>query len=233
MKQLWDRDLLRWGLPGAVALIVFVLYTSVASIVLVSAGGPTAMASAVEGDDSNDYSADDFEEDVNIAPTDPLETALTDPRLPDSCDALFSSSVVTAANAAGLLLNPAWADGADPGGLALQDPELASVLASVPALDCRWLGPDGGSGVGIRSVIAAVDADEAAWLNARFAGLGYRPQNELGGTRYFFEANAGGTPYGESHIVREGIWFATHWVSYGPKGYTADMVANYFAIPAE
>ncbi len=145
-----------------------------------------------------------------------------------TCTDLFSQGVVSAANSAGLVLNPAWADGTDPGGLSLQDPELAAVLASTPSLDCRWLSPNGGSGVGIRSVIAVVDADQAAWLNGRFAALGYRPQNELGGTRYFFEANAGGTPYGESHIVREGIWFATHWLSYGPKGYTADMVTNYF-----
>lgn len=232
MKQLLKQELGRWGVPAVAMLVIFVLYTAVASIVLVVSGGPATMASAIdesfEGGEAEETVTDDGEEEVDVVPTDPPQDAVTDPRLTATCAELFSPSVESAANAAGLVLNPTWSAGTPPGGLSLQDPELASVLATVPALDCRWVGPNGDSGVGIRSVLAVVDADQAAWLNARFAGLGYRPQNELGGTRYFFEANSGGTPYGESHIVREGIWFATHWVSYGPKGYTADMVTNYF-----
>lgn len=232
-----NRELVRWGVPAAVLLIVFVLYTSIASIVLVTSGGPAAMAAASEREDpdsaetaeGNDSETVDGATDATTDADEPVAApVVSDPRLPASCDELFSSSVVSAANSAGLVLNPTWADGTDPGGLAFQDPSIASIIAAHPSIDCRWLSPNGGSGVGIRSVIAVVTADEAASLNAHFAALGYRPQSELGGTRYFFEASAGGTPYGESHIIRDGIWFATHWLGYGPKGYTADMVTNYF-----
>jgi hypothetical protein len=229
-----NRELVRWGLPAAALLVVFVLYTSIASIVLVASGAPAAMSAAADGDLASgtdgvpEDGGDADDPDAEPEP-DPVATPVaTDPRLPASCDELFSPGVVSAANAAGLVLNPEWSVGTDPAGLSLQDPTLAAMLADQPSIDCRWLSPNGGSGVGIRSVIAVVTAEEAAALNGQFAALGYRPQNELGGTRYFFEANAGGTPYGESHIVRDGIWFATHWLSYGPRGYTADMVTNYF-----
>jgi hypothetical protein len=233
VRQLVNRELGRWMVPALAMLVVFVLYTSVAAIVIVASGGPTAMATAIDGtyedDDFDGTVTDDGDEPVEVAPTEPPDDAVIDPRLTATCAELFSPSVVSAANAAGLVLNPTWAEGAQPGGLSLQDPELASVLATLPAIDCRWVGPNGDSGIGIRSVVALVDANQTAWLAGRFGALGYRPQSELGSTRYFFEANAGGTPYGESHFVREGVWFSTHWVSYGPKGYTADMVNNYFS----
>lgn len=235
MGHLMNRELVRWGVPAAILLIVFVLYASVASIVLVASGGPEAMAIAA-ADDPSDEVGDDVDEesgdgdvtDPGADADEPVVAPATDPLLPSSCESLFSSNVVSAANSAGLVLNPSWADGTDPGGLTLVDPVLASTLASAPSLDCRWLSPNGGSGVGIRSVIAVVTYDQALELDTRLSALGYTAVDELGGTRYYFESSSGGEPYGESHLVRDGLWFATHWLGYGPKGYTADMVVNHF-----
>jgi hypothetical protein len=233
MPRIMGRETGRWGLPALALFVVFLLYTGVASIALVVSGAPEVMASAIRGNPDGDQGPGDgvppdAGEEIEVVPTDEPEAIPDDPRLTSTCADLFSPKVVSAANSAGLVLNPEWAEGTDPGGLVLKDRKLAAVLADAPALDCRWLSPNGGSGVGIRSVIAGVDPDQAAWLNRRFARLGYISQKELGGTRYFFEARADGTRYGESHIVRDGVWFATHWLGYGPRGYTADMVKNYF-----
>ena len=236
-----NRELLRWGLPAVAMLVVFVLYTSIAAIVLVASDGPATMVAAADGefaegggfdsDDDGTSTGSDSETDEPDAATgtetdpEPEAPAVSPPNA--ACEELFSASVVSAANANGLVLNPSWADGSAPGGLGLQDAELADMLANVPSIDCRWLNPNGGSGAGIRTTVSTVTNDQAAWINGRLAALGYTGQSELGGTRYFFE-NKAGTPFGESHIVVNGVWFATHWLSYGPKGYTADVVTNYF-----
>ena len=245
MGTLMNREIVRWGVPAAVLLIVFVLYAGVASIVLVASGGPEQMAVAAADDPFDDVDESDADgggsgtendtdtsepgTDTETPDEEPAAAPGSDPLLPSSCESLFSSTVVSAANSAGLVLNPSWADGTSPGGLTLSDPTLASALANAsPSLDCRWLSPNGGSGVGIRSVIAVVTRDQALDLDTRFAALGYTAVDELGGTRYYFESTSGGERYGESHLVRGGLWFATHWLGYGPKGYTADMVVNHF-----
>lgn len=176
---------------------------------------------------SDEYDDGDYSEDEIVVDDEPVAEVAA-PSGP-TCEQLFSSSVVADANAFGLVLNPPWADGTDPGGLALQDPELAQLVATSSGLDCRWLTPGGGSGYGIRTTVIPLDSSTAAWVSGRLAGLGYASQSEAQGTRYFFEASADGSAYGESHMVVGGVWFATHWVEYGPRGYTVDVVTNYFS----
>src|SRR5690606_29461516 len=118
----------RWALPAVAMLIVFLLYTSVAVITVVASGGPALVAAAADGtrglDETEESDGLDQEREETAAPTTEPTPAVTpsappapDPRLPASCEALFSSSVVDAANNAGLVLNPPWSVGTAPGGL--------------------------------------------------------------------------------------------------------------------
>lgn len=146
--------------------------------------------------------------------------------LPSSCDSAFSASMKNTVHGAGLTLNPSWSDGQPSYGLSLTDSTLRDQLASLPQLKCKWLSPEGGGEVGIETTIAVVDGSEAAAINSRLASLGYTGISELGGVRYVWQspATSDSDAYGESHIVVGGLWFATHWLSYGPSGYTADVV---------
>jgi hypothetical protein len=149
--------------------------------------------------------------------------------LPGSCDSLFSASMRANVEGAGLALNPAWADGTNSAD-SITDSNLRSQLSGLPQLSCRWLTPLGGGEVGVDTTVAAVTSSQASAINARLASLGYTAISELGGTRYVWEVgdSAESYPQGESHIVRDGLYFATHWLNYGPTGYTADMIHNVF-----
>ena len=154
--------------------------------------------------------------------------AVVDP-LPASCDSLFSASMRANVEGAGLALNPSWASGTNSAD-SITDGNLRSQLSGLPQLSCRWLNPEGGGEVGVDTTVAAVTSSQASAINSRLASLGYTSISELGGVRYVWEVgySAESYPMGESHLVRDGLYFATHWLNYGPSGYTADMVHNVF-----
>ncbi len=149
--------------------------------------------------------------------------------LPASCDSLFSASMRANVEGAGLALNPSWASGSNSAD-SIADSNLRSQLSGLPQLSCRWLNPLGGGEVGVDTTVAAVTSSQASAINSRLASLGYTAITELGGVRYVWEVgySAESYPMGESHLVRDGLYFATSWLNYGPSGYTADMVHNVF-----
>lgn len=202
----------------------------------VGGGGETETDGLADGDDGDDTDAeatdaatpgaDDGDEDGDA---DSGGEASTSTPLPTSCGSLFSASMRANIEGEGLVLNPSWAD-APGSGLSLADANLGSQLSALPQLKCRWLTPGGGGEVGVDTTIASVTTAQADAVESRLASLGYSAISELGGTRYVWAvgATSEGYPQGESHIVRGGLWFATHWLNYGPSGYTADMIHNVF-----
>jgi hypothetical protein len=150
------------------------------------------------------------------------------PPMPAGCESLYSSAMVAQMESYGVVLNPSWAVVQLADSIPFDDPQLGEFVTALPKLECNWVSPLGGSGVGIETRVLPVTADEGAAVQARLAALGYRPLSELGGTRYFFQVDAGEqlAAYGESHIVVGGYWFATHWLELGINGYTADMVTT-------
>jgi hypothetical protein len=179
-----------------------------------------------DSDESADTGADEEADgdESTPAPSDPPSPAGA--ALPSSCNSAFSESMKNTIHGAGLTLNPSWSDGQPSYGLSLTDDTLRGQLATLPQLKCKWLSPEGGGEVGIETTIAVVDSSAAAGITSRLASLGYTAISELGGVRYVWQspATSDSDAYGESHIVVGGLWFATHWLSYGPSGYTADVV---------
>jgi hypothetical protein len=145
--------------------------------------------------------------------------------LPASCDDLFSDSMRGTIEGAGLVLNPDWHVASGETRLPSEDPRLQEILGSVERLDCAWL-QESPSGVGIYTSISQVTPEQTEAANARMVELGYTAVDELGGVRYVTELSADGNTLGESHFVRDGLWFGTLWINYGPAGYTADMVTQ-------
>lgn len=205
-----------------------------------AAQGPDAssvIGDEVDGESGSDESDDTEDPDgeaTDAATTgDDAETdggdAASGTPLPGSCDSLFSASMRANVEGAGLALNPAWASGTSAAD-SITDGTLRSQLSGLPQLSCRWLTPLGGGEVGVDTTVASVTSSQASAINARLASLGYTSISELGGVRYVWEVgeSAESYPMGESHIVRDGLYFGTHWLNYGPSGYTADMVHNVF-----
>lgn len=198
----------------------------------VAPDGDTETDEPSEGDDPDAEATeaatpgpeDGDEGTVEEAPAAPASTAL-----PASCGSLFSASMRANVEGAGLALNPSWATGTSAAG-SITDGNLRSQLSGLPQLSCRWLNPEGGGEVGVDTTVASVTSSQASAINARLASLGYTSISELGGVRYVWEQGFSEEGYaqGESHLVRDGLYFATHWLNYGPSGYTADMVHNVF-----
>jgi hypothetical protein len=160
----------------------------------------------------------------SATPSTPAEPAGTP--LPASCDELFSDSMRGTIEGAGLALNPPWYVESGDVRLPSEDPELAELLGSVSRLDCAWVQPEGAGGVGMFTSVSQVTEEQAAAANARMVELGYSAIEELGGVRYVTETTGDGNTIGESHLIRDGLWFGTLWLNYAPTGYTADMVTQ-------
>jgi hypothetical protein len=221
-----------FALPVAVVFGSLGLYAGAMAVV----GAAQAPIYAYDGGFPDDESAGDGFADESEEPVEPEQPVIPEPTeepvaqgpLPASCEDAFSASLKQQMEAAGLVLNPSWSVGEPSYGLAITDSNLRGQLESLPQLKCRWLSPSGGGEVGIETTIAVVTPSQASGVNSRLASLGYTPLTELGGVRYVWEKKATSTsdPHGESHIVLGDLWFATHWLNYGPMGYTADVVTT-------
>jgi hypothetical protein len=234
----------RFILPVVVVFASMLAFGGVVAGVA-AAQGPDPSSEIVDGvagesDSDSDASPDDADEpdgEATGAPTAGEEGGeaaeggdeASPTSLPASCASLFSASMRANVEGAGLALNPSWAAGTNSAG-SITDSNLRSQLADLTQLSCRWLNPEGGGEVGIDTTVAAVTASQASAINSRLASLGYTSISELGGVRYVWEVgySAESYPMGESHLVRDGLYFATHWLNFGPSGYTADMVHNVF-----
>jgi len=176
--------------------------------------------------------AAELEGGPSVAPTVPGITSTPtpspapgDPRVPPNCEAVFSRAMVGALTKEGLELETLKV----PSG-GTNDAELLELLDGSILLECDWHEADGGVETGIRSSIAVVAPEQQRAAIERLLELRMTRLEELDGTRYFVEGeDADGTPMGESHFFRDGLWFATHWFGHGPYGYTADLARSVFS----
>lgn len=221
-----SRERSRLPLILAIVLVVLALVAGgvwAAASGLLPGGGegdpaaktPVASAPATEAPEPSDEPTEE-----PSAPAEPVGTPL-----PASCDELYSDTMRTTIEGAELVLNPEWHQSSGEIRLPSEDPQLQEILGSVERLDCAWLQESPGE-VGIYTSVSQVTADQAAAANARMIELGYRAIEELGGVRYITELSGDGNTLGESHFLRDGLWFGTLWINYGPAGYTADMVTQ-------
>lgn len=179
-----------------------------------------------------------FETEAGVAPREspsatavpgPVPTAAAAPSLlPDNCSDLYGQEMLDTLAEAGLVFNGVWT-GSRQAAAGTIDAELRAMLGEGETRDCYWLGADGGEGDAVLTTIAEVDAAESQAAAARLGTLGYTRLEERGGTRYFVERHDGREYSGESHVLRDGLWFATHWYGTGPFGYTAHIVERAFA----
>jgi hypothetical protein len=213
-------------LPLILAVMLVVLALAAAGIWAAASGLlPFGGASADGGAEPEASAPATSGPDPSATPTTPAEPAGT--ALPASCDELYSDGMQATIEGDGLVLNPAWSQ-EDGLRLPTNDEELSALLDPLPRLDCGWLPPEGGGEVGVITSVAQVTEEQQAAVEARFLELGWAQIEELGSVRYVLEEEGGGNRLGQSHVLRNGLWFATGWVNYGPTGYTADMVAQVF-----
>ena len=147
--------------------------------------------------------------------------------LPASCDDLYGEDMVATFAEARMEVNQDWTGSREaPAGTA--DPGLRVMLEPKTSLDCFWLDANGGADAAVLTSVAVVSPAENALIADRLVELGFAQQNDRGGTRYFVEHTVRGETVGESHFLRDGVWFATNWYGFGPWGYTGHMVDQVF-----
>jgi hypothetical protein len=211
----WDRPnaaLFTSLAIGAVALVVVLAIAISASLTVASLDSERDAVMAAPLDVPTP--------DADLSPVSTPTPSAAPSRVPDTCEQLFSAGMRGTIEAAGFRSSTS-AHATTPAGT--DDAVLADLLRSKPALVCTWHRSDSDP-AGIETSVLEVDETTAAAAIARFQALGFSPIAELGSTRYFIERSSAG----ESHIIRDGVWFATRWVEYGPNGYTADMVGQVF-----
>lgn len=185
----------------------------------------------VEGGEALDSVSDSGAASELVGPTsEPAPSEVASPGLaplPRSCDDIYSPQMRATLASHGVELNPGRTGGGVTG-VAYEDPVIDDTANSIPALRCFWGDPGSRTGFVMETRVAAVTEEQSHGIQSRLAAIGYRPINELGGTRYYFDDGVDyyGRPYGESHIVVGGYWFATAWSEVGINGYTADIVTN-------
>jgi hypothetical protein len=127
------------------------------------------------------------------------------------------------------VLNPAWAEQPDSGvHYGTDDAGLETMLEATSAVTCMWGKSSGGGDVGLTTNVAVLTNAQQADVAAHMTDLGYSCYEELKGMRCVIEATDSGESWGESHFLREGLWFATKWVNASPEGYTHDIVNTVF-----
>lgn len=159
------------------------------------------------------------------APSEVSSSALAP--LPRSCDDIYSAQMRAVLASHAVQLNPTQT-GAGVTGVAYNDPVIDETIRSIPTLRCFWGDPGTRTGFVMETRIGAVTEEQSHGVQSRLAAIGYTPIQELGGTRYYFADGVDyyGRPFGESHIVVGGYWFATTWSEVGINGYTADIVRS-------
>ncbi len=212
-----------WDRPRAALLTSAVIAAAALIIIAIIAGSTVGRITALDAE-----TADAISMPIDSgapAPTPEPSASVVVSRIPKTCTTLFSAATTAAIQGAGYQLGTS-ARLNNPAGTS--DGTLASLMAGAPRLECTWH-PSNTNTAGIETSILEVDAATAASVAARLQALGYASLTELGGVRYFFEkTGSDGVAYGESDMLRDGVWFATRWVQYGPDGYTADMVGQVF-----
>jgi len=165
------------------------------------------------------------------APAAPIESLL-----PDSCAEFFSARMEKRLESKDLKLYTPDSLAEDslsiPAGRAAgtSDAQLSRMLAGVAETDCYWIHEGGPKVGGVLTTIGEGRDRQLALAQARLDKLGLTRVEEAGGIRFYEEsADDAGMPMGESHFFKRGVWFATSWYGYGPRGYSVDMAKSVFS----
>jgi hypothetical protein len=164
----------------------------------------------------------------NAVPSPRVSTsASTSPSIvPDTCSALFSDAYSAELVRAGMRLESEWNGSREPGSV---DANLQRMLAEDTVIGCYWVHERDAERAALLTLVAEVNGAEQEATAARLTELGYTKLSEHGGVRFVGQLpTEGGQSAGESHFLRDGVWFATRWYGHGPYGYTADMVDQVF-----
>lgn len=159
-------------------------------------------------------------------PTHSLEPVPTDKpqaaeiTLPADCTAIYSPAMLAQLNAENPPLN-------DPGVTLLSTEVIAGleIMDTAPTIRCSWGQP---SEFGLATNVTIVTEAQSADLLAALQNQGMSCADEGAATvcRIETEHMMDGEPYatvGETHYLRGNGWIATHWINFGPEGYTNDI----------
>jgi hypothetical protein len=153
-------------------------------------------------------------------------------QLPGSCDQLYSTALVDTLTAGNLALNPARLNDPDVNvTFGPADEHLRTVIDANESLQCIWVTPAGGSGIGIGTTVVLVDAAERDQVADRLRSLGFVCVNEREGLRCDTETSSVEGTFGESHFLRDDLWVATQYGDVPlPKGYTLDIIDSLWPL---
>jgi hypothetical protein len=153
-------------------------------------------------------------------------------QLPGSCDQLYSTAMVDTLTAGNLALNPARLN--DPGAnvtFAPADEQLRTLIDANESLQCIWVTPEGGSGIGIGTAVVLVDAVERDQVTGRLRSLGFSCVDEREGLRCETESSSDEGTFGESHFLRDDLWVSTQYGDVPlPEGYTLDIINSLWPL---
>lgn len=166
-----------------------------------------------------------------VAPSATPDPAAGAAVIPPSCESIYSPGYLETLRATpGVVLNPEWTATPGQATLGTQEATLLPLLESREHLDCFWVAPGGGSGMGLSTSVSLAASDEQASLVAQLTAAGFGCTEQSGGTRCAVERTDEFALWGETHFVGGGLWIATFYVDFAPDGYTDDIVKT--LVPA-
>jgi hypothetical protein len=159
------------------------------------------------------------------------DTAVGATALPSSCDSIYSPAYLDMLRSTpGLALNPEWTATQGQATLGSTEPALIALLKATERLDCFWVSPAGGSGVGLSTSISLSQSDEQAGLLAEMTAAGFTCAQQGAGNRCEIDRTDDYASWGETHFIGGGLWIATSYVDFAPDGYTDDIVATLLPV---
>ena len=141
------------------------------------------------------------------------ETPVAGPIVPTNCEGLFSAEQNRQ------LAGDVQATMSVGSGEALiAVPGIAELLGAVPALDCRWVTPAGGSA---QAIVATVTEGAAGTAEEMLRALGFDCTALDGGVQCVRSTDATAEAAGsvETHVVRGTVWVASLTTGWQPDGF--------------
>lgn len=145
----------------------------------------------------------------------------------ESCEEIYSPSMLAALLATGAKLNtPAP-------GLSIEDYKgMGSRIdgfsdflrAHADDFSCYWM--TSSLHFGITTRIVELTDTETTGVSNWLSSSNFSTEPLAGGTRYYWSTTEGEGPAGESHFLRGNLQVATRWSGIGPDGYTADIISQ-------
>lgn len=156
-------------------------------------------------------------------PTATATSSADDIALPDSCEQIYSASMLQSLQASEPLNDP---------GITMYAtnvvPALEILESGIPTLRCTWGAP---SEQGLATQVSIVDAHQSATILDALAANGFSCEDLDSGTvcriqSQTVDLNDDLVTQGETQYLRGNAWVTTSWIDLTPDGYTEDIVAT-------